>query len=270
MDLLSKVASLRPLIKEKKPLIHHITNFVTVNDCANITLAIGASPIMAVHGREVEEVVLGASALVLNIGTPTSNSVESMLLAGEKANELGIPVILDPVGVGIAKLRSRAADNILSRVKIAVLRGNASEIRFLSGASIDAKGVDSICCGQNDDKIARELAAQLGCVVVITGEWDIISDGKKVYSTGNGHKMLTQITGTGCMISSLIAAFSAVSNNYLAAAMGGVLTMGIAGEAAYHSLGDREGPGTFKVRLFDQVYNLTADTINKFGIVTGR
>lgn len=267
MRLLATAASLLPLIKEKRPLIHHITNFVTINDCANMTLAIGASPIMAVDKAEVKEIVSKASALVLNLGTPTPESIESMLLAGKKANELGVPIILDPVGVGFTKLRSKGINDILNQVKVAVLRGNASEIKYLFGVKADIKGVDSTTDDKNNDKIARDLAAQLGCVVTITGKRDILSDGNKICYVTNGHKILTQITGTGCMISSLIAAFSAVTDNYLTAALGGVLTMGIAGETAYLSLGDKEGPGTLKVKLFDQVYNLTADTITKLGIV---
>ena len=268
MEVLETAAALVPLIREKKPLIHHITNYVTINDCANITLAIGASPIMAIDKAEVEEIAAKAAALLLNIGTPTLASIESMLLAGKKANEFGVPVILDPVGAGFTQLRRMAVSNILKTVKLAVIRGNAAEIGFLAGANTNIKGVDSTITGENNDKIARELAAQLGCVVVITGEKDLISAGNKVYCTANGHKMLTQITGTGCMISSLIAAFDAVTDNYLAAALGGVLAMGIAGETAYHSPGGPKGPGTLKVKIFDHISTLTPDTIKGLAKLT--
>ncbi|MGI6143568.1 MAG: hydroxyethylthiazole kinase [bacterium] len=270
MDLLSKVASLRPLIKEKKPLIHHITNFVTVNDCANITLAIGAYPIMATDKTEVEEIVSMASTLVLNTGTLTPDSVKSMLLAGKKANALGVPVILDPVGVGASRLRKKAVAELLTRVKISVLKGNASEIKFLSGLDTGIKGVDATADSKGSEKAARDLAGQLGCVVAITGKRDILSDGLKTYYVDNGQEMLTKITGTGCMTSSLIASYCAVTDDYLQAALGGLMTMGIAGEVAFRALGSNGGPGTFKTKLFDTIFHLTPATIKELGAVVVR
>lgn len=268
MKILQRISKLLPEIKARKPLIHHITNFVTVNDCANITLAIGASPIMAVDGAEVAEIVSMASALVLNSGTLTSDSIKSMLIAGKKANELKIPVILDPVGVGATTLRNEAIRKLLTNVKIAVLKGNMSEIKFISGLDVSIRGVDSTASEEGSAEAAKKLAAQLGCVVAITGKRDIISDGDITFFIDNGHEMLAHITGTGCMISSLIASYSGVTDDYLTATLGGIISMGIAGEIASRALTNDQGIGSFKVNLFDCTYKLTSDTIIKEGAIS--
>lgn len=267
MELLSRAASLRPLIIEKKPLIHHITNFVTVNDCANITLAIGAYPIMARDEAEVTEIVSRAAALVLNTGTLSPGAVKAMLLAGKKANTLGVPVILDPVGVGASRLRQEAVAELLSRVQISVLKGNMSEIKFLAGLTAAARGVDATADSRGSERAAWELAGRLDCVVAITGRRDVLSDGEKTYYVDNGQEMLTRVSGTGCMTTSLIASYCAITGDYLLAALGGLLTMGIAGELAYRTLQDNEGPGTFKARLFDAVYNLSPAAMKELGAV---
>lgn len=268
MEILQEVSRLLPIIKERKPLVHHITNFVTINDCANITLAIGGSPIMAYDESEVEEVVAMSSSLVLNIGTLSKDSVNSMILAGKKANELKVPVILDPVGVGATTLRSQAVNHILDNVKVSVLKGNMSEIKFLSGLEVSTRGVDSIASDEGCTEVAEKLASKLGCIVAITGKKDILSDGNKTFYINNGHEILSKVTGTGCMTSSLIASYCGVTSDYLIGAIGGVVSMGIAGEIAFKSLKCSEGLGSFKVNLFDTIYNMTSDTIMKAGEIS--
>lgn len=260
-----KACHLLKLIKEKKPLIHHITNYVTANDSANIVLAMGASPIMANALEEVEEVVSLASALVLNMGTLSKNNAEAMLVAGKKANQLGIPVILDPVGVGSTIFRGNTANRIIKEVKLEVIRGNISEIKWISGINSENKGVDA---SQQDivelenleygKNIAENLALKLNCVIAITGATDIISNGTKTTFIKNGHKMLSTVTGTGCMCTSIIGTYCAVTKDYFTAAAAGVMTMGVAGERAYEKLASIDGgSGSFKVRLIDSISNFT-------------
>jgi len=255
--------NLLKLIRERKPLIHHITNYVTINDCANIVLAIGASPIMADAVDEVEEIVSLAAALVINMGTLSKEHVEAMLVAGKKANELGIPVILDPVGVGASTFRKKSAENIIKEVKLSVIRGNMSEIKSICGISEKSKGVDvseiDIAQANNLEygkNIAEELALKLNCVIAITGAVDIIAGEGKIVFIEQGHKMLSAVTGTGCMCTSLIGAYCAVTKSYFKAAAAGVLTMDLAGEKAYERLKTSdEGSGSFKTKLMDSIFN---------------
>lgn len=248
-------------VKERKPLVHHITNYVTVNDCANVVLALGGSPVMADDKRETEEMTALASSLVLNIGTLHSESFVSMILSGIKANELGIPVILDPVGAGATGFRTRAAEEILQKVKISVLRGNMSEIRVLAGMSAKTRGVDSGDSISGGQEIASNLAQKIGCTVVITGEKDIITDGKSTVIVENGHKMLTGVTGTGCMATSLIGTYCGVTSDHFSAAVAGIVTMGLAGEKAYQELRGNEGVGTFRMKLFDLIALFTPEDL---------
>lgn len=253
-------------LRAKKPLVHHITNYVTTNDCANIVLAIGASPVMADAIEEVEDMVSIASALVLNIGTLNSAKVESMLKAGKRANELGVPVILDPVGVGATPYRKETALKLLSEIKLSVIRGNLAEIKTLSGMSALSKGVDSEEGTSEDAKtVAKELASKLGTVIVISGAIDYVSDGAKVISIRNGQKMLTDVTGTGCMSTSLIGAFCGVTKDYLYGAAAGIMTMGIAGEIAFERLGDKDGNGSFRTYIMDAIYNFSDKDITERG-----
>lgn len=273
METYRKIAMNLNELKEKTPLVHHITNYVTVNDCANITLAIGASPVMADDINEVKDMVSIASSLVLNIGTLNSRTIESMLEAGKKANELNIPVILDPVGAGATSYRTNTAKRIISEIKLAVVRGNLSEIKTLSGIKTQTKGVDAsedIC--QNLDelieekKTAKELAVKLNTVVAITGAVDIITDGNILYTVENGHKIMSKVTGTGCMCTSLIGSYLGAGQDHLLSALAGVTSMGIAGEIAYENLNkDYEGTGSLKVRILDAIYNLCEDELVKRG-----
>lgn len=252
-------------LRLKKPLVHHITNYVTVNDCANIVLAIGASPIMADDIDEVEDIIAISSALVLNIGTLNNRTVESMLAAGKKANEFNIPVILDPVGAGASGLRNRTVERLLEEVKISVLRGNMSEIRFIAGLKATTKGVDaseadmgsSVEAGRS---VAEQVAKKLGCVTAITGATDIVSDGSRTVYLQNGTKLLSQVTGTGCMCTSLVGAFCGASDDYLIAAAGGIISMSIAGELAEENSGNK-GTGSFHIAIMDEVSKLNAEIL---------
>lgn len=266
MDLNSRLYTILEGIKEKNPLVHHITNYVTVNDCANIVLAIGGSPVMADDKKEVEDMVSIASSLVLNIGTLNERTIESFILAGKKANELNIPVILDPVGVGATALRNKAVERILKEVKLSVLRGNMSEIKNISGIEALTRGVDSTDNPLDGGvEIATYLAKRLNCIVAITGEVDIISNGEKVYCVNNGHERLSSVTGTGCMASSLIGVCSGTGEESIYAAALGIMIMGIAGEKAYNRLKENEGLGSFKIYLIDEISNFSLDDIKERG-----
>lgn len=248
-----------------KPLVHHITNYVTVNDCANITLAIGASPIMADAPEEAADIAGIASAVVLNMGTLNSRTVPSMLAAGKAANAAGIPVVFDPVGAGASGFRNETAAAILDQVRVDVLRGNISEIRFLAGLGSETKGVDAsdgdLRNAADAKNVAKALAARLGCIVAITGATDVISDGKTVTCVENGHPMLSNLTGTGCMCSSLIGSFcGAAPDALLEATVCALLCMGIAGEIAFEKAG-RLGNGSFRAALHDAVSRMDAATL---------
>ncbi len=254
-------------LREKKPIIHHITNYVTVNDCANIVLAIGASPIMADDIDEVEAITAISSALVLNIGTLNQRTISSMLAAGKKANQRNIPVILDPVGAGASELRNQTVTRLLEQVKISILRGNMSEIRFISGLDAATKGVDAAASDiakshQSGMEIAKSLAKKLNAVVAITGATDLISDGKRTVQIQNGHPMLSQVTGTGCMSTSLVGAFAGVTSDYFLAASAGITCMGIAGELAYETAGSK-GIGSYHGAIIDSISTLNPQMIMK-------
>ncbi|WP_429162234.1 hydroxyethylthiazole kinase [Desulfitispora alkaliphila] len=247
-------------VKRTKPLVHHITNAVVMNDTANITLQIGASPVMANAKEEVEEMVSIASGLVLNIGTLTPVQVEAMILAGKKANEIGIPIVFDPVGVGATSYRTQVANRILEELDVAIICGNSAEVCVLAGVEAQVKGVDA---GEIEGEVgvaAKSLAQKTGSVVAATGPIDYITDGTKVAECRNGHPMLEILTGTGCMVTSVIAACAAVTDDYMLAATAGVTAFGISGQLAAESAGL---PGNFKVKLFDSTYSLTQSNIEK-------
>lgn len=268
MEIREKILANFTAVKEKSPLIHHITNYVTVNDCANIVIALGGSPVMADDLGEVAEMVSFASALVLNIGTLNSRTIESMLAAGVRAKELGIPVILDPVGVGATKLRTNTAEQLIRELKPEVIRGNMSEIMVLAGQNVAIKGVDSIADEQGSSIIAKNLAASLSCVIAITGKTDVVSDGLQVCLLDNGHRILADVTGTGCMTTSLVGTFCGVTKDYYTASIAGIIAMGIAGEIAQASLHHGEGIGTFRVRLLDSIYHLTPEMLSREGMIS--
>ena len=247
-------------IHKEKPLIHNITNMVAMNDTANIILAIGALPIMSHAQEEVGEMVKAAGALVLNIGTLTPEQIESMIVAGQVANSLKIPVILDPVGAGATNLRTESALKLQEKVKINIVRGNFAEISILAGLKGNIKGVESVGSEKNSVEISCSLAEKYNQVAIITGKRDIVTDGKIVVEIDNGSPMLRTITATGCMATSLIASFAAVCNDYVLASTGALVCFGLAGERAALKA---EGPGTFKLNLFDEIYNLNEEIICK-------
>jgi hydroxyethylthiazole kinase len=247
-------------IRQRKPLVHQITNYVVMNETANATLALGALPVMAHAREEVEEMVALASALVLNIGTLSNQWVESMLLAGQAANRRNIPVVLDPVGAGATHYRTETAKRILGEVKVAVLRGNAGEVASLIGAKAEVRGVESISAGDDREALARTAARTLGVVASVTGPIDHISDGRRIASVANGHPLLSTVTGTGCISSAVTGCFLAVkSAEPFEAAVEALVALGVAGEEA--AVGS-PGPGTFHVRLYDALAALDPATLD--------
>jgi hydroxyethylthiazole kinase len=255
-------------VRNKRPLVHQITNYVTVNDCANVTLAIGGSPVMADDLGEAAEMAALAQALVINIGTLNTRTIASMLTAGKRAKERGIPVILDPVGVGATKLRTDTVRLIIEEVGPTVIRGNMSEIKCLAGWDVEIKGVDSIADERQGELIARKLAKQLACIIAITGKQDVVSDGTRTCLIDNGHEWLARVTGTGCMATALIGAYCGAGQDGYVGTVAGILTMGLAGEIAERSLVPGDGIGMFKVRLFDAISNLTPEHLSKQGKVS--
>lgn len=249
MDIQKQLNDVCDALQNKRALIHHITNYVTVNDCANVVLAMGASPIMADEIDEVEEMVGICDALVLNIGTANERIIASMLKAGRAANAKGTPVVLDPVGVGATSFRRKSVAQLMDAISFSVIRGNMAEIKTIAGLEAKSAGVDSLEEESDGAKIALTLAKKLGCVIAITGKMDIVSDGVSTYSLDNGDVALTKLTGTGCMSSSLIGSFLGASHNALASAIAGILTMSIAGEIANKS----QGMGTFHMSLIDVI-----------------
>ncbi len=253
------------------PLIHNITNYVTVNDCANIVLACGASPIMADDCKEVEEITSICAGLNINIGTLNSRTIESMVLAGKKANELGHPVVLDPVGAGASTLRTETANRLLDEVKFTVIRGNISEIKTLASGSGTTKGVDADIADkvtdENIDEVisfTKELSRKTGAVIAITGAIDIVSDDKKAYVIRNGHSMMSSITGTGCQLSAMTAAYvTANKENTLEATAAAVCAMGFAGEIAHKRLSELDGNSTYRNYIIDAIYNMTPSMLEE-------
>lgn len=265
MDLKSTLTAVRG----NKPLVQCITNFVTVNDCANIILAAGGSPTMASHPLEVEEAVCGVQALVCNMGA--IDKVDSMILAGKAANRLGIPVVLDPVGAGGTQLRRDAVKRLLDEVHFAVIRGNASEIRYLAGqqsagSGVDVSDVDEITERNLESAVsmAAELAERLGSVIAVSGKIDVISDGKESCVLNNGCATMARITGSGCMLTALIGAFCGGNRNYFSAACSAVAAMGICGEIAEEKrIRNGTGNATFRTDLIDAVFNLTEEQLEE-------
>ncbi len=229
-----------------------------MNDTANLTLAFGASPVMAHAKEEVAELVQVAGALVLNPGTLEPTWVEAMLIAGRKARDLGIPVVYDPVGVGATSYRNSVAALFLKELRLSVIRGNSGEIGSLAGAGGIVKGVDSVQGVADPEGVAAALAKRIGGTVAITGKRDILSDGLVVAGVDNGHEMMKAITGTGCMATTAVAVFCAVESDRLAAATAALVCYGIAGEEAAKN---SRGPGSFRAALLDAVYALTPKTI---------
>jgi hydroxyethylthiazole kinase len=242
-------------IRENKPLIHHITNFVVMNETANATLCLGALPVMAHATEEVEEMAAQAGALVINMGTPYPDLETAMLAAGKAANRAGVPVVFDPVGAGATAYRTRIAMQLLDEVRFAAIRGNAAEIAVLAGVEAEIRGVDSLGVKGEVEDIATSLAGSLGCVAAVTGEVDVVSDGTRTARVSNGHSLLGRVTGTGCMATTAIAVFLAPGEPYLEATAAGLALFGLAGEKAAGSSGRL--PGSFHVELYNTLYELS-------------
>ena len=247
-------------VRREKPLVHHLTNWVTIYDCANIVKVFGASPVMAHAKEEAAEMAGIASALVLNIGTLTVELVQSMLLAAKAANRKGIPVVLDVCGAGATKLRDDMCFKILDEAFVTIIKGNASEIARIAGESVQTKGVDAASVEKNLMDIAQGLARKRSCTVVITGEEDIVADAERTVRVLNGHAMMANIVGTGCMAASVIGTFAAVEKDPVAASVAGLVCYEIAAELAAKTA---KGPGTFKELMFDAVFNLDAETVKR-------
>lgn len=258
-------------VKKTGPLIHNITNYVTVNDCANILLACGASPIMADDIEEVEEITTICGGLNINIGTLNQKTIPAMLLAGKKANELGHPVVLDPVGAGASALRTNTANNLINQVKFAVIRGNMSEIKTLAigkgtTRGVDADIADSVTQYNLEQAIAfaKEFAKKTGSVIAITGAIDIVANANKAYCIYNGHSMMSSITGTGCQLSALIAAYvTANPNELLEATAAATCVMGVCGEKVHRRLTNEEGNATYRNYIIDAIYKLDGDELER-------
>jgi hydroxyethylthiazole kinase len=246
------------LLRERKPLVHQITNYVVMNETANATLALGALPVMAHAREEVEEMVRLAGALVLNIGTLSPHWVEAMLLAGRAANDAGVPVVLDPVGAGATTYRTETARRILDEVNVAVLRGNVGEVATLAGVAAEVRGVESIGGGGDPAELAKEAARSFGVVASVTGPVDHVSDGERSTAIANGHPLMAAITGTGCMSTAMTGCFLAVAEPFDAAAEA-LVAFGVAGEDAAC---DAKGPGSFHVALYDALAGLDPETLD--------
>ena len=255
-------------VREKKPLVHNITNYVVMNYTANALLACGASPVMAHAVEEVEEMVSLASALVINIGTLSAPWCEAMMKAGKKANELGIPVVLDPVGAGATAMRTRWAKKLIEELSIRVVRGNASEILALAPSRRKGrtKGVDSVHTVEQAAEAAVSLARTLRVTLAITGAVDLVTDGRRVLRVKNGHEMMASITGSGCTASAITGAFLAVTADPVDAAASALAYFGLAGELAAQLAG---GPGTFQVALLDALYSLRQDHVRNGARIEG-
>jgi hydroxyethylthiazole kinase len=249
------------VLRERKPLVHQITNYVVMNETANATLALGALPVMAHAREEVEEMVALAGALVINIGTLSPHWVDAMLAAGKGATSRGTPVVLDPVGAGATSYRTETAKRILDEVDVTVLRGNAGEIATLVGVDAEVRGVESIGAGGEPAELAREAARALGVVASVTGPVDHVSDGETVLAVANGHELLARVTGTGCMSSAITGCFLAAKpEEPLAAAAEALAAFGVAGEDAAR---DAKGPGSFHVNLYDALAALDPETLDE-------
>ena len=253
-QLNEKAATNLTALREQKPLIHNITNYVVMNYTANALLAMGASPVMAHAQNEVKDMVAFAGALVLNIGTLTDDWITSMLQAGKKASEQRTPIILDPVGSGATPLRTDSANKIIDQTSVSVIRGNASEILSLRHAESKTKGVDSIHSVEEAAKTATILAQELDTTLAITGPVDLITDGNRVIRVSNGHPLMGYVTGTGCTATVTIGAFLAVDDDPVSATATALAYFGLAGEVAGQNA---SAPGSFMIQMIDALYNIT-------------
>lgn len=258
-------------VKASAPLVHNITNYVTVNDCANILLACGGSPIMADDPSDAEEITAICGGLNINIGTLNQRTIPAMLAAGKKANACGHPVLLDPVGAGASSLRTETAFKLMKEVRFAAIRGNISEIKALALGEGTTKGVDAdVADAITEDTLsetadfAGKFAAKTGAIIVITGAIDIVADGNTAFAVRNGHPIMSRITGSGCMLSAMTAAYlTANPDTPLQACLAAVCAMGLCGQRAFERLSPREGNASFRTYLIDEVFNLDGEVLER-------
>ena len=258
-------------VRAKSPLVHNITNYVTVNDVANVLLAAGGSPIMSDDADDVEDITSICGGLNINIGTLNKNTIPSMFLAGKKANELGHIVLLDPVGAGASRLRTDTANRLMQEVRFDAVRGNISEIKTLctgSGSTkgVDADAVDAVTEANLDDgvQLVKAFAQKTGCIVAVTGAIDLVSDGERCWCIRNGRAEMSRITGTGCQLSALMTAFLVANpDRKLDAAAAAVCMMGLAGEIGWANMQPGDGNSTYRNRIIDAIFNMTGDALEE-------
>jgi hydroxyethylthiazole kinase len=263
---LERLASVLIRLKEKRPVVHAITNGVTIGDVANALQAIGARPIMASASEEVLEITSRAEALLLNLGTPDPLRMEAMLQAGRHAKTIGVPVILDPVGAGVSRFRMVALRTYLAEIRFAAIRGNGAEIGVLAGLGGRFRGIDSAGAPGDPESAAKTLSQKTGAVVVMSGSRDIIAGKGEIILVENGHPMMAQVTGTGCMLSAILGAFIAVEPDPLLAVLTGTVFFGLAGEQAAL---ESQGPGSFRTALLDALYTLKPEDIRTGAKIKG-
>ena len=258
-------------VRAKSPLVHNITNYVTVNDVANVLLAAGGSPIMSDDADDVEDITSICGGLNINIGTLNKNTIPSMFLAGKKANALGHIVLLDPVGAGASRLRTDTANRLMREVRFDAVRGNISEIKTLctgSGSTkgVDADAVDAVTEANLDDgvQLVKAFAKQTGCIIAVTGAIDLVSDGERCWCIRNGRAEMSRITGTGCQLSALMTAFLVANpDRKLDAAAAAVCMMGLAGEIGWANMQPGDGNSTYRSRIIDAIFNMTGDALEE-------
>lgn len=259
-------ASLIDQVRQERPLVHNITNVVVTGFTANGLLALGASPVMAYAHEEVADMAKNAGALATNIGTLNETVIEAIILAGQSANTHGVPVILDPVGAGATPYRSQAVKRILNHVKIDVLRGNAAEVANVIGEQAEIRGVDATSDQYNVAELAKRAACQLQTIVAVTGPVDYVSDGEVTYEISSSTKLMTLVTGAGCLLSSTVAAFAAVEKNTLIASTAAMAFYGAAALRAVEVSGENR-PGTFQVAFLDALHDTCSDHVQALSVV---
>ena len=258
-------------VRAKSPLVHNITNYVTVNDVANVLLAAGGSPIMSDDADDVEDITSICGGLNINIGTLNKNTIPSMFHAGKKANALGHIVLLDPVGAGASRLRTDTANRLMQEVRFDAVRGNISEIKTLCTGSGSTKGVDADAVDavteanlDNGVQLVKTFAAQTGCIIAVTGAIDLVSDGERCWCIRNGRAEMSRITGTGCQLSALMTAFLVANpDRKLDAAAAAVCMMGLAGEIGWANMQPGDGNSTYRNRIIDAIFNMTGDALEE-------
>lgn len=256
-------------VRTSAPLVHCITNYVTVNDCANALLACGGSPIMSDEPEDVVDITTICGGLVLNIGTLNKQTIAGMRAAGKRASELGHPIVLDPVGAGASALRTATASEILDTMDVAVIRGNMSEIKAVAGASVATRGVDvnpdDVVTDENlaaSAAFAKELAKKTGAIIAITGAIDIVADDERAFAIRNGNAIMGKITGAGCMLSCLVGAYSVANKeDMLEGVVAAIAGEGLCGQIAAERMTEADGNGSFRTYLLDAMYNLDAATL---------